>query len=515
MNKGIMINIDDTHFMQSRFIKNIDVDREELETFVSQYRHTHVTDLVFCAAGRIMCYPSEVSDSYIDKYLQKQENGRAVDYSRTFARISYDMFVNKGLDAYEIWLNECRKWGIRGWLSLRMNDCHDNNLPASVLHPDFYHEHPEYRRVTHRAPSDYFDGCLDYAQEAVRERELKIIDELLTRYDPDGIELDWQREAFCFGIGGEYEGIEILNDFMREVVVRVRRAEEMRGHRILVGVRLPADPQDALDMGFDAATWAQEGLVQVVVPAPRWRTCDSDIPVGMWKRLLRGSGAKLAPGIELLFQPGRCRRMYASVEQVTALAHQHFALGGDMTYLFNYFDDPTPEDSYWSRSDAAHENMAVKQANQEKLLCILGDPDLTAVQERRHVITERDLRPAWRTGGEVLPFTCRRVGRYKQVRVAVGSIPTEAEAQVTLGLSEGAPEDVVLYVNQRRAALVGTTDRIRLHFEGGAYTFRIPNDGRLPPYLMLEVGTSGQPFTVEYIDVHIPKASLMEQCCQL
>ncbi len=502
MNKGIMINIDDTHFQNSRFVKGIDPTKEEAGRFVRQYEGTQVTDLIFSVAGRIAGYPSKVTTSWIDKYLQKEENGLPVDYSNTLTKISYDMFVVKGFDPFEVWLAECRKIGVRGWLSLRMNDCHDNDRPASFLHPDFYHEHPEYRRVTHRPVDGYFDRCFDYAEEAVRERELRLIDELLERYDMDGIELDWQREAFCFRPGGEYEGIEILNGFTREVAKRVKKAAEKRGHEILLSARVPADPEDALEMGLDAAAWAREGLIQALIPTPRWRTCDTDIPVGMWKRLLAGTDTLLAPGIELLMQPGACRRKYATTAQVTALAEQHFALGSDKTYLFNYFDDPRPEDTYWT-SDAAHEDMGVKWENQKILLNTIGDPDRTIRGERSHMVAERDLRPEWRRTERQLPFTRTEPHKYYQVRVCTGRIPAGAKVTLKLGLAEGAAEDVVAYVNRKRAVLMGETTVRPDWFGHKAYAFAVENDGGLPPYVVLEIATENRPITVDYIEIHV------------
>ena len=127
MNKGIMINIDDTHFLYSRTAKQIEVNEAELRRFVSQYKDTQATDLIFSIAGRITCYPSKVATSWIDKYLQKEENGQPVDYSGTYARLSYEMYMVRGIDPFAIWIDECRKQGLRGWASLRMNDCHDND----------------------------------------------------------------------------------------------------------------------------------------------------------------------------------------------------------------------------------------------------------------------------------------------------------------------------------------------------------------------------------------------------
>ena len=501
MNKGIMINIDDTHFLYSRTAKNIEVNEAELRRFVHQYKPTQATDLIFSIAGRIVCYPSKVGTSWVDKYLQKEENGLPVDYSNTYARLSYELYMEKGLDPFAIWLDECRKTGVRGWASLRMNDCHDNDLPASVLHPDFYHEHPEYRRVTHRPVDGYFDRCFDYAEPAVRERELKLIEEVLERYDMDGIELDWQREAFCFRPGGEYEGIEILNEFTSEVKQRVNAASEKRGHKILLSARVPADPGYALEMGLDAATWAREGLIDVLIPTPRWRTCDHDMPIGLWKRLLAGTDTVLAPGIEVLMQPGACRRFFATRDQVMALAEQHFALGGDRTYLFNYFDDPKPEDTYWKGS-VAHPDMGVKKEHQDVLLRTIGDPELTKHQPRSHVVAGHDIMPDWRTGEKELPFICT-AGKYKQIRLCAGRIDGNAKVTLKLGVAEGKAEELEIWIDRKKAALTGETEIRPAYFDHAAYAFAAENDGRLPVYLLMEITTTGEPVTIDYIEIYV------------
>lgn len=501
MNRGIMINLDDTHFLYSRRAKGIEVTKDEIARFVRQYEGTQATDLIFSIAGRIACFPSKVTTSWIDKYLQKEENGRPVDYSGSLAQLSYEMYIEKRLDPYAIWLAECRRIGVRGWVSLRMNDCHDNNLETSVLHPDFYHEHPEYRRVTHRPANGYYDKCFDYAEPAVRERELRLLDEILDRYDMDGVELDWQREAFCFRPGGEYEGIEILNEFTREASRRVRAAAKKRGHEILLSARVPADPAHSLEMGLDAATWAREGLIQALIPTPRWRTCDDDIPVGLWKRLLAGTNTLLAPGIEVLLQPGRCRRFYASKDQVMGLAGQHFALGGDKTYLFNYFDDPKPEDTYW-KGGVAHPDMAVKKEHQDVLLRTIGDPEAIARAPRSHVMTGRDLTPDWRTGEKPLPARCT-AGIYKQLRLCIGSIHAQDEVVLKLGLSEGRAEQLIVYAHRKRAMLIGETQVRPAYFDQPAYAFRVENDGRLPAYLVLEISSGGEDCVIEYVEVHV------------
>ena len=63
---------------------------------------------------------------------------------------------------------------------------------ADFHHSRFWKAHPEYWRVPGSVHA-YADRALDYAIPAVRENHLRLIAELLDRYDIDGLELDWMR----------------------------------------------------------------------------------------------------------------------------------------------------------------------------------------------------------------------------------------------------------------------------------------------------------------------------------
>ena len=64
-----------------------------------------------------------------------------------------------------------------------------------------------------------------------------------------------------------------------------------RGHAILVSVRVPAHPDAAAGLGMAAVLWANEGLVDLIVPCPFWSSSDFDIPVELWHERL-GTGVE-------------------------------------------------------------------------------------------------------------------------------------------------------------------------------------------------------------------------------
>lgn len=499
MNHGIMLNIDDTHFMYSRYKNGIHPGEKELRDFVRQYAGTNVTDLVLCCGGRISDFPSKIRMCWLDKYHQTVENGIPVDYKNTLLSISKELYEDKGLDPFKIWLEQARACGIRPWLSVRMNDCHDNGDPASFLHSDFFHEHPEYRRIRHREPIGYYDRNFDYGIPAIRDRVLAYLEEILERYAPDGLELDWQREVFCFAPGREDP--EILTEFLRSIRAMADTCAKKNGHAVDLCVRLPADPEDALELGFDAAAWARENLVQVICPTARWATTDTDMPVGLWKRLLAGTNTQLAPGIELLMRVAPSETaFYTRDEHVLASAAQYWSEGADRIYLYNYFDDPAPDTNpYWGNSMNApsHPEMAVQAGHMEKLLRVLGDPDMVYDSPRCHMVTYRDQRPEWRPVRPDLPVKLAK-GQPAFFRILTGPVPAGKRVFARLGL-RGPVKSV--YVNSAPVQFVGE-ELCRPSFVNEKLrVYEIP--GYTGPAAVVEVIAPEDDTVLEYLDVSV------------
>ncbi len=452
--KSVFVNYDDTHYALSRTQNGIVPDEAEIRGLVRQYRGTDVTDLLFCIGGRLADVPNGAKQSWCDKYHQTRENGRDVCYTNHYIGLYRELYEVRKIDRFALWCDEARKVGIHPWLSFRLNDCHDNDKPTSFLHPDFFHEHPECRRIRHREPRGYFDRCLDFDCAAVRERELKFIGEMLERYDADGVELDWQREIYCFRPGCESAGT--LTAFMRWVREMANAAAKRRGHPVKVMVRVPADPETALRFGFDVASWADAKLVDVLVPCPRWETTDNEIPTDLWKRLLRGSGVTLAPGIEIRIcdHPWK-RAFYMLTDQLVGAAAWHYSAGADGIYFFNYFDDPgwrKPETQYWKGFDQPLETMGVWWGNQLKWLKFIGHPAAVLAAPRDHMLTYRDIVPLWEDVRRPFPTTVRP-GQVKFFRLATGFVPAGRKLTLRIGVKGGEPPKRV-FVNSRPCAYV-------------------------------------------------------------
>ena len=243
----------------------------------------------------------------------------------------------QGVDFPARVIARCRHHGISPWITLRMNDCHYNDVLEHPFHGDFWKRNPQFLRQN---CSGYFARCLDYAHAEVRDLYLALIVETLERYDIDGLELDFMREPYLFSQGKEAEGAVLLTAWLRAVRKLTAAAASQRGHAIRLGIRVPSAPAAALGLGLDVATWAKEGLLDVLVVTPRWATLEFDLPIPQWRQLLGAAPVILAGGLEILYRPCPGGAATAvSPELATGAATAVLARGADAVYLFNYFQD--------------------------------------------------------------------------------------------------------------------------------------------------------------------------------
>jgi hypothetical protein len=177
---------------------------------------------------------------------------------------------------------------------------------------DFSKAHPEFRWK--RRDGSAYRSQLSFAFPEVREYKLALIDELLTRYDIDGLFLDWIRtgdvrdnpqtdaqgvadsgyeqpnvDTFKSKHGADPHGVpnddgrwvrvraEPQTQFMRAVRERVAKHSKQAPIAVMVGhpwhYRGLMDPIDGNLRGLllDVGTWAKEGLIDAAVAAGYYR----------------------------------------------------------------------------------------------------------------------------------------------------------------------------------------------------------------------------------------------------
>jgi len=410
---GLIINEDNSHFFTTRSADEMSL--EGLHALVDQYAGTKVSHLFLSPNSMRASFKSNTREAIWELGDQEMPEGAGKKWMDN-ARLLHE----RGLDPYAVWIARCREKGISPWLSMRMNDIHDVPDPKSYMHSTFWVNHPEFWRVPNDTSRGYFVRALDYGHEAVRAHNMDFVKELLERYDPDGLELDWMRFGWHFKAGEEEAGAEILTEFMREVRRLTLEWGEKRGHPIKLGARVPAHPDAARGLGMDGVRWAKEGLVDMLVPCPFWISSDFDIPVELWREQL-GAAADtvvIAPGLEFHTRAHHEGPAIANdLPAVRGFAASAWHRGADQIYLFNFMDSETIP---VSQSDY---RILVEQGLD--LAVVTGAP-------RRHIQAFRDTVPSGFPNGVVLPAS----GPEVPFTIAIGPKPATGTVSFHIGLAE-------------------------------------------------------------------------------
>jgi hypothetical protein len=416
--------------------------------------------------------PAGPDDQPVLRYLPKEDipgTRRRLDSARKLAEM--------GVNFHECAFARCRKHGIGCWASIRMNDLHDCHLQDSPLLSTFYKEHPEFRRVPYRF-TGWPDRALDWAHAEVRDHYMKFIQEHLDLFDLDGIELDWMRFGYHFGIGRELDGGKVLTEWITDVRQACRKAGRRLGRPVQLGVRVPSTPRTARNLGLDGAAWARAGLIDLLVPTPFWATCEFDMPMNTWRRLLNGTGCALAGGLEIRYQPMPAAQADTMTpELATGAAMAVLSGGADFVYLFNYFAD-MHLGGHWTKGqyDATLRAMASIEAL-DRL-------------PRRHAVTYRDVRAPGEPSDNPLPAS----GGILSFRLQTGPKPVGRDAEVLLGVQPADTPAPELRVN-------GTLCPAPSKEGDAAFRYAVPGDALADGAHVVEAtATEGKPLTIVRVE---------------
>jgi hypothetical protein len=334
---------------------------------------------------------------------------------------------DEGVCYPERFLRRARQRGLSAWISLRMNDVHDQANLEHPIHGRLWCDRPDLWR---QGCEGYYARAFDWEQPEVRDYYMALVDESLERFVPDGLELDFLREPYLFSAGREAAGGEALTDWVGQVHERVQVAARRSGHPVRLGVRTPSRLSVARAFGLDPVGWAHAGWLDLLVVGPRWSTLEFDMPLPDWRARLAGSGVQLAGGLEILLG----RHWTAAKRPVTAAeargaAAQVLAGGADAVYLFNYFpsiDADTVPDA-WPRHSYA------------QTLRSLASLERVERVPRTHAITFTDL--AGPEGTPPLPVQLPARGRSLTLWLPTGPTPaSDATVVLRLQLASADPE---------------------------------------------------------------------------
>jgi hypothetical protein len=505
--RGPIFNQDDTEFYFDR--SAAEMSGAAVDAYVDAMSQCGVGTFVSCVNAQRANYASRVWETDWTGYDPSGPDTQpifrhlpAASIAITRRRLDSAMrLAQLGVNFHARALARCRHDGIGAWVSVRMNDLHDCRLEDAPLLSSFYKD--QRTRGLLRNPGvdlSWADHGLDWERPEVRDHYMALVREQLDTLDLDGLELDWMRFGYHFRPGHELEGGRVITAWMWKVRAECAAAARRLGHPVRLGVRVPERPDTARRCGLDAVAWARAGLVDLVVPTPFWSTCDFDMPIVEWRRLLEGTSAALAGGLEVRYQPvpnGPATTITAELATGAALAVLHG--GADAVYLFNYMPGRTDPAAPWTAGLANDWGLA----RYRRVVAAMASESALAGLPRTHAVTYRDFRAPGEPSDAALP-----AGWHGEdmpwpsgcaFRVATGPKP-EAPSELRLGLAPRTVRPARLEVHVNGVRVAG-----RWNAETRVLSFALPAGILEDEAQVVQVyAPGGDDFAVDSVEIAVP-----------
>ncbi len=289
---------------------------------------THVDTISFCTTA-----------GTFGRFYHRTEVGEIADDRRgRYANSIIPDLVRRGTDPLQVMIEFCREQGLENWWSLRMNDTHDAGNP--LLISALKEQHPEYLLgAPDHQPVWGAWSAASYNQPRIRDLAVAFVEEVLERYDVDGVELDFFRHPVFFesSARGEYARDDELRA-MSGVVKRIRgavdRAARTRDRELTLAMVVPDSVEYCGRIGLDLQGWLAAGIADVLLPTGYFR-------LNPWSRAValgRDHGLSVYPCLQeprLGDEQGKALR--SSVEAYRARALNVLGAGADGVCVYNLF----------------------------------------------------------------------------------------------------------------------------------------------------------------------------------
>ncbi len=247
--------------------KEIEISEKGLNNYVDfMTKGKALTHVFYCACGQRASFDSAAWEPIWYGIGEKDYDSNTDKHPWKFAA---KKFHDLGIDPYKVMVRRSRENGVSPWMSMRMNDIHFVTSDKLSRTTSFWRDHPEFRIYPEEkalgSKRPWTDFTLDFAHAEVRDYNFAMARELLTRYDCDGLELDFLRCIPCLRYEHAEEDAHFLTEFVRRVKKAANRAAADRDHSVGLAVRVPQNLRAAHQLGFEVEKWVAEKLVDIVI----------------------------------------------------------------------------------------------------------------------------------------------------------------------------------------------------------------------------------------------------------
>lgn len=440
---------------------------------VDQLVNTGIDTYIYAATleGGVVQYDSRVAQKWGDNV---QKWNHAIWYR---AGRNLKQLVADGHDPLKLLIDAAHRGGI-----LFLPSCHvDLQGGDRATHggwgrkSDFVYEHPQFHvgeeddpRAKGVSPTRF-----NLLHAEAREERFRVAEELLTRYETDGLELNLAEDDY-FGPYCRFDEVDrlapLLTEWIRRIRAAARKAEQAQGRRKHIYARIFAHPDTWKMLGYEVSKWVSEGIIDGLICASSdSEHLDQDVDLEPALRVTRGTKCRvLAAYCNVL---SRQLRRYGSQMMIWAGAANSYAQGAHGFGLADAHWTPNG----WPLTDHDYQTLR-----------ILGNPDLLATVDKcYHVRSDRTpgTVQAWLPGG---------------ARSLTRTLKDGETAEIPLRIADDLPrwhklgrvKSVRLRI--RFANLVPTGDKIKVEWNGARLpdsiltridlNYRLLPNGAINPY---------------------------------
>ena len=235
-------------------------------------------------------------------------------------------FRKSGYDFFGEWERIVHEKGKEFWLTHRVSEVDisldTNPVPLKDAHPEWF------------IPAFGFK-MNNMAVPEMRAHKLRILGEVLRKYDFDGLDIDFERHTPVLPVGHQWEMRENLTDFMRELRRLTLEIAEEKGKVIMLSARIPDCIKGCHEDGIDIEEWIKEDLVDCLTLGSR----SFDVKVEEFRAL--------SDEIQLYacYDPHHTVDGYfaPSIEVIRGVWYSHRQRGADGVEYFNWAGQGSPD----------------------------------------------------------------------------------------------------------------------------------------------------------------------------
>jgi len=234
---------------------------------------------------------------------------------------AFDKIAEEGQPPLQVAIDQCHKRGVKFLATFRMADRHSGRGKGLANRKDL------------QIP-DVQDGGMDYTHPEVRDWVFALADEILRRFDVDGIEFDYCRWMHVFPRSTARASHPMMTQLLRRMRKRLDAESKKRGRRLILGARVPQTVAECRALGYDISTWVKEGLVDYIAPSDFFFT-SFNARFEDFAALTRSSKCMLYPTVH----PKTCwqdQDHFMTLENYRAAVRNQYAAGADGISVFNY-----------------------------------------------------------------------------------------------------------------------------------------------------------------------------------